>query len=226
MKTVLELEEEEQRLMAEMGARDAYFWMTQCTKTKDEQDAENPYKPFPDKLYLRLLLAYLEHYPSRVKLIKKSRTMMASWTVSGWAAHRCFTKPATCAVFQSQDERRAVADVEYSKELHKNSIPALRDRWLLDKAIDKQAQHEFQLSNGSQMIAIPRDPDSIRSAHPTIVVLDEAAFMPDAEASYNVALASNCLHLIALSSAYPGWFAEITGSAVPAPFPDFESLHQ
>ena len=212
--------------MAEMAVRDTYFWMTRCTKTKDEQDPENPYKPFPDKPYLQVLLAYLEHYPSRVKFIKKSRTMMASWTVSAWVAHQCFNRPATCAIFQSQDERRALVDVEYGKELWKNSLPVLRDRWPVTKPVDKQAQHEFQLANGSKMMAIPRNPDDIRSAHPTIVVLDEAAFLAEAEASYNVALASNCLHLVALSSAYPGWFAEMTGSAQPALFPDFRSLRQ
>ena len=218
-----ELEREEERLMGSLAVRDPYFWMTQCTKTRDEQHPV-PYKPFPDKPYIRLVLNYLLHEGSPVRIIKKSRTMMASWTVSAWAAHFCFTRPATRAVFQSQDERRAVTDIEYCKELWKNSLPVLKEQWPVAKAIEKQAAHELEMANGSVMVAISRDPNAIRSAHPSIVVLDEAAFLEQGEESYNTAIASKCLFLVALSSAHPGWFADMTGASLPVPFPAFEQV--
>jgi hypothetical protein len=34
---------------------DQMHWLTKCTKTKDEQDRENPYKPFPEYPYFYAL---------------------------------------------------------------------------------------------------------------------------------------------------------------------------
>lgn len=150
--------------------------------------------------------------------------MMASWTVAGWAGHKCFTKPATLAIFQSQDERRALKDIKYAKILWRNTIPALRSRWPVKTDVDKQAEHKFEMANGSAMIAIPRDPDALRSEHPSIVVFDEAAFMERAEECYNTALGSKPLHIIALSSANPGWMADLTEFAQPAAWPGYPEV--
>lgn len=218
---MLDLEREQQELMARLALTDNHFWLTQCTLTKDEQDPENPYKPFPNKMYLRLVLNYLKNEPSPVKFIKKSRTMMGSWAVSGWAAHWGFTHPATCVGIQSRDERRALKCIEYIKELWKNSIPPLKDGWPIEKPIDKFPAHEFRLTNGSKFVALTGDPDNIRSEHPTIVILDEAAFMEAGEESYNTAVATKCLHLIVLSSAQAGWFEDMVETSQSVQMPSY-----
>ncbi len=153
--------------------------------------------------------------------IEKSRTMMCSWLVAAWAAHKAFTRPATCVVFQSQDEDRAVHDVEYCKVLWEQSDDMLRDEWELDKQLDKQSYHEFSLKNGSKMVALPGDPGKIRSEHPTIVVLDEAAHIERGEESYNVAAGTRTPYLVCLSSAAPGWFRDFTEFAKPVDWPDY-----
>lgn len=209
----------EQALKSRVALKNAYFWATECTLTKDEQDPETPYKPFPDKLYLKMTFDYLNQEPSPVKWIKKSRTMLASWAVSAWSGHHGFTHPATCVAFQSRDERRALKCVEYVKELWKNSLEPLRAGWPLAKSLERQPDHSLELANGSKFLALTGDPDNIRSEHPTIVVLDEAAFMERGEESYNTALATQCLHMIVLSSANSGWFEDLIEQARPVPWP-------
>lgn len=208
--------------MARKALEDPLFWLTECTKTKDEQDTTgDPYKPFPKRPYIRPLLDALENEP--VLFIEKSRTMMASWTVSGWAAWRMFTRPATGVVFQSEDEDRAIHDVNYARILWEQSIPELKDRWQPYKGKDPWSQpyNGFRMDNGSWCLGIVGNPDKIRSQHPTIVVLDEAAYITRGEESFNVAQATRCHHIVALSSANPGWFRERTRFATPEDFPDY-----
>jgi hypothetical protein len=193
--------------------------MTECTATRDDQDKVSPYKPFPPLPYLIPMLAVLNNEP--IVFWEKSRTMMASWIVAAWAAHMAFTHPATCIVFQSEDEDRAVHDVEYAKVLWRNSPEMLREEWRLAKPIEKQPYNEFRLANDSRLLGIPGDPDKIRSEHPTVVILDEAAHISEGERSYNVAAATRCLHLVCLSSANPGWFRDATEFAVPVDWPEY-----
>lgn len=154
-----------------------------------------------------------------IVFIEKSRTMMASWLVAAWAAHRAFTCPATCVVFQSEDEDRAVHDIQYCKILWEQSMPELRDHWKLNKDLTKQPYNAFYLGNDSKMIGIPGNPDKMRSEHPSIVIFDEAAHIVEGERSYNVAAATRCPHLVALSSAHPGWFRNATEFASPVDWP-------
>jgi hypothetical protein len=214
-----ELAETEARLRALLASRDAYYWLTQCTRTRDEQDPGSPYKTFPELPYLWPMLRLLDREP--VLFIEKSRTMMASWIVAGWASHLAFTHPATCVVFQSEDEDRAVHDIEYCKVLWDQSPQNLKDMWPLAKELGKQPYNEFRLASASKLIGIPGDPDKIRSEHPTAVILDEAAHITEGEHSYNVAAATRCPHLIALSSAAPGWFRDYTEFAAPCDWPDY-----
>src|SRR5260370_7994926 len=66
------------------GMLDSLAWMRNFTKTKDEQDPENPYKPFPpEKDYHRILHLLFLREP--VFFVEKSRTMITSW----WAVAEC-----------------------------------------------------------------------------------------------------------------------------------------
>lgn len=216
---------EAEKLRDELKARralsDPWFWLTECTKTQDEQDPENPYKPFPKKDYLFHTLQAMQQEP--VLFIEKSRTMMISWTAAGFAAHMGFSRPAVGVIFQSQDEARAVHDVDYVKVLWEQSDPVLKAKWPLKKPMEKQAYDSLELANGSWFLGIPGNPGKIRSEHPTVVVLDEAAHIEKGEESYNVAVATRCLHMIALTSANPGWFRDATEFAVPVDWPEYYS---
>lgn len=214
---VAELEKARAEMLCRRAIADPYFWLTECTKTQDEQDLENPFKPFPKKEYLYHTLQLMKESP--VLFIEKSRTMMISWLVSAFTAHMGFTRPAVGTIFQSEDEGRAVHDVDYVKVLWSQSTPELRAKWPLTKPMEKQPYDRLELANGSWWQGIPGNPGKIRSEHPTIVVLDEAAHIERGEESYNVAVATQCLHMIALSSAKKGWFRDFTEFANPVDWP-------
>lgn len=138
-----------------------------------------------------------------------------------------FTRPATGVIFQSEDEDRAVHDVEYCKILLDQSIPELKARWLpyKDRNVWDQPYNTLRMANGSWCMGLVGNPDKIRSQHPTIVVLDEAAYITRGEESFNVAQATRCHHIVCLSSANPSWFRERTEDANPIDWPNYEHMH-
>lgn len=157
-----------------------------------------------------------------VVFLEKSRTMMASWLSAGWAAHKMFTRPATTIVFQSENENRAVLLIDYVRTLWEQSMASLKQRWT--PVSGRQAYNTWQMANGSIGYAIPGDPDQIRYLHPTVVILDEAAFMTQGERAYNTAVATRCRQIICISSANPGWYQHVSESAVPVNWPAYEEM--
>lgn len=209
------LEERELR----RAEQSCWHWLRKHTKTIDEQDEENPLKPFPDREYFPWVLDVMEN--ESTVFIPKSRTMMASWFSAGFIAHKLFTKPHTTCVVQSKDEARALNVIKYIKTLWEHTTPRLRDRWPLKRPLSRQPYDRFDLENGSWALGVAGDPDRIRSAHPTIVLLDEGAFI-DTEENYNVAVATRAKHIIVVSSANPGWFYEFIRDARDVKWPKYE----
>lgn len=140
--------------------------------------------------------------------VYKSRTMMASWSMSAAYFHYAATHPATKVVFQSQDEDRAVHDVTNCKILWENSIPRLKEKWPLKKRLEDQAYNRLVLANDSEIVGIPGDPKKIKSEHPTIYAQDESAIIEAGEWALNEAAATRCPRISCVSSAYPGWYAD------------------
>jgi len=192
---------------------DAYFWLTQLTRTIDEQDPENPYKPFPKKRYIEASIPMFLKEP--IVMSPKSRSMLWSWTTAGTGAWLCQTRPATGIVVQSRDEARAKKLIAYAKILYSQSDPEWQRRHPLTKAITSQPDTEIKWANNSWMKAITGTPDSIRSEHPTVVIFDEAAFMDEFEECFNVSRGAKPLHMWALSSAEKGPFFDLLEDAVP-----------
>jgi len=62
------------------------------------------------------------------------------------------------------------------------------------------------------IIGIPGGGDQIRSYHPWGLFQDEAAFMPEAGDAYDKAVPV-CKKILVVSSAGPGWFADLVTSA-------------
>lgn len=205
----------ELRLLKELrvrrALRDPLFWLQECTQTKDEQDNDNPYKPFPEKPYFAPIIDLLDREP--VVFLEKSRTMMLSWLISGWLAHKMFNNPAYGVVIQSEDEDRAVHCIANIKCLWERSDPELRKRWPLERDLAKQPYNKFFLKNGSWAWGIPGDPNKSRSVHPAAIFFDEAAFMRQFLQAYNIAIASRTPKMICNSSAEVGAFRDVTRSA-------------
>lgn len=206
---------------------DLKTWLTQATKTRDEQDKLNPNKPFPDEEYIWTMADTIKTEP--VLFIEKSRTVMGTWTGCAVYALEGFTTGQMKYMFCAPDERRAKNCIDYVKALWENSTPKLKERWPLKKELHLQSTLVFELANGTKFEAIAGGADKVRSAHPTAIMIDEGAFVDDGAECMDVAMAANPLSIIVISSANPGWFREATEFASPdysKPMPQGMSLRR
>jgi len=192
---------------------DPLIWLQRYTKTKDshwrEHGADSPFRPFPDLPYFRPLVELFQKEP--IFFIEKSRNMMLSWLCVGLFTHAAMTTEGIEVLFQSQKEEKAFELVGYAKILYQQSDEAIRKAYPLAKKV--QAEGELLLANGSRIFGIPGGADQIRSYHPWGLFMDEAAFMPEAGDSYNNAVPV-CKKIVVLSSAGPGWFADVVTDCV------------
>ena len=206
---VQEAKRREEEIVREASA-DAITWMQKYTKTRDshwrENGADSPYRHLPDREdrpQFRVMLHDFTH--QNPYFVPKSRDMLVSWTLVGIFTHKAITTAGIDICFQSQKQEKANELVEYAKILYEQSDEAIKKAYPLDKKV--QAVDQLCFANGSRIIAIPGGGDQIRSYHPWGLLMDEAAFMPEAGDSFNIAVPV-CKKIVVVSSAGPGWFAE------------------
>jgi hypothetical protein len=192
----------------DVAVADPLTWLQQHTRTRDnhwrESGAKSPYRRFPDKPYFRPILEVIQSYP--VSFIEKSRDMMMSWFCVGYFTHAAMTNDQREVLFQSQKEDKAAELVDYAKTLYDQQDERLKRRFRLAKPLSNQAALKLEFANGSRLIGIPEGADQIRSYHPWGLLMDEAAFQPEAGEAYDDAVPV-CQKIIVVSSAGPGWFA-------------------
>jgi len=188
--------------------------MRRWTQTQDDKDLSTPYKPFPDWPYFDFLHKLFMKEPRL--FVEKSRTMMATWWGAGECFHYVMThQPASC-IFWCPDEDRAVKCISYCKVLYGQQDDRLKRLYPLKRPLDRQAVYSFEFADGGMLDALPgKNPDKIRSEHPTIVFMDEACFNEQGAEAYDNAVSTRPAKLVAVSSAAPSWFEEITKCAVP-----------
>ncbi len=185
-------------------AEDPLYWAQNWSATENPHYLEQgvPFiAPFPRKSYfVPLFEAFKQH---KRLFIPKSREMLTSWAVCAYATHRAqWTKAEV--VIQTSKEEKARRLVEYSAILYRNQVDWLKKLHPLKR--DPTAL-SLEWADGGKLYGIPSGEDQIRMFHPTIVIFDEAAFLPGIEASYD-ATEPVTKQIIAISSAGPGWFAD------------------
>jgi hypothetical protein len=79
------------------------------------------------------------------------------------------------------------------------------------KGIEDMPGNLLNWANGSSIRGVPAGADQIRQYHPARFVMDEAAFLPEAAASYDTAEAV-ASQIIVISSAGRGWFGDVCQS--------------
>lgn len=129
--------------------------------------------------------------------------MLTSWSVVVYATHQAQWFKAE-VVIQTDSEDKAKELLGYSECLYRNQVDGLK---ALHPLKDPATSLAIEWANGGRVFGIPHGQHKIRMFHPTIVIFDEAAFLPDFEACYNVALPV-AKKIIAVSSAGPGSFAD------------------
>jgi hypothetical protein len=185
-------------------AEDPLYWAQNWSATENPHWKEQglPFvAPFPQKPYFPVLFDAFKTQPRL--FVCKSREMLTSWCCMVYATHRAQWAKAEVVV-QTAKEEKARRLVEYAAILYRNQPEWLQRRHPLKRDATALA---LEWADGGKLYGIPGGEDQIRMYHPTIVIFDEAAFLPAAEASYN---ASNPVakQIIAISSAAPGWFAD------------------
>lgn len=128
---------------------------------------------------------------------------MTSWCVMVWATHRAQWEKAQVIV-QTDSEEKAKELVGYASCLYRNQAEFLRKLHPLES---EASNLHVGWKDGGEIFGIPKGQNKIRLYHPTIYVMDEAAFLPEAEQCYNAA-APVAGQIIAISSAGPGWFGD------------------
>jgi hypothetical protein len=188
---------------------DPLEWLQRHTQTRDshwrEAGALSPYRPFPEKPYFRPLVEGFQAEP--VLLVEKSRDMMLSWLFVGLFTHAAMTIEGIEILFQSQKEEKAFELVEYAKTLYERQKPEIQKAYPLARSLRQMADGELEFAHGSKIVGIPGGGDQIRSYHPWGLLMDEAAFMPEAGKAYDHAVPV-CSKIVVVSSAGPGWFAD------------------
>lgn len=186
-------------------AEDPLFWLQHCTMTENPfwEKQGLPFRaPFPDKSYFNVLFDRFRKH--RLLFIPKTRDMLTSWSAVGWSTHQAQFNKAL-AIFQTLNESKAQQLIEYASCLLRNQESFISER----HPIAGQNLNEIRFADGARILAVPSGEHQIRMYKPTIYVMDEAAFLPEAEQCYNATFASSphC-QIIAISSAGPGWFAD------------------
>lgn len=210
----------QQALAFERARRDchAFIFDLKVLYTKDEHDATNPVKLFPDTPYLRavvdclLVSGRLIHpenarfalgeasfelpvlmamYKSGICFIEKSRDVMATLTCCAYLLWRARGYEHQLIMVQSRKEEDA-ANLVFVKEPDIAKISFMENHlpgYLRRTAWPRSGAYaRLYLDNGSQLWGVPEGGDVIRSNHPSVIFADEAAFQPEFGASYTAAL--------------------------------------
>ncbi len=176
-----------------------------------------PYNPFPSHRYLDYIFDFFEIQPKlipthnrKVRMLPKSRKLLVSWAVVAKCLHFSETVAEQEIVLQSQGQKKGNYLIKYAKTLYAQQPRWLQREFPLSKRLEDFPMDELEFKNGSRLIGIPEGADAARSYHPSIHVMDEAAFQPEGADAYDVALAG-AQFVIVVSSAYPGWFQTLAG---------------
>ncbi len=149
--------------------------------------------------------------------IPKSREMMLSWATMGYAVWLCQWTENSQVIVQSERESKSIDFVVgkgipgYCRVLWEQQDDFLKIAHPLTKPIDEMPGNLLSWENGSSIRGVPSGADQVRSYHPALFVMDEAAFLSEASASYDTADPVST-QIIVVSSAAPGWFGIVSQS--------------
>lgn len=129
--------------------------------------------------------------------------MITSWSVMAHTTHAAQWFKSEVVV-QTESEDKAKQLLSYAECLYRNQPAELKALHPLES---EASSLNIAWKDGGRIFGIPKGESKIRMYHPTIYVMDEAAFLPEAEACYNAAQPV-AKQIIAISSAGPGWFGD------------------
>jgi hypothetical protein len=190
------------------GQDPANFIFSGILRTRDERDPDNPVKPFANKAYLRATLQAV--HESKIIFIPKSRQVQCTWLICAYCLWLGMFREHQMIFIQSKKEEDS-ANLVFNQKWTKGRISFMYHHlpeWLRGIAPAEGAYAKLNFTNGSIIWGIPEGGDIIRQYTASLLFADEAGFQPEFEASYT-ACKPMAHKIIAVSSANPGYFADI-----------------
>ena len=148
-------------------AADPLFWMQNGTRTRDDHYRDKGTLPFdrlPQKPYFPKLFEVLRSGPPRL-FIPKSREMLLSWAVIGYAVWLCQWHQGTHVIVQSEKGDKAKDLVSgtdkagYARVLWEQQEPYLRLKHPLTRKSSEMAGDFLTWKNNSLIQAVPGGAD-------------------------------------------------------------------
>lgn len=182
-------------------ANDCNLWLRNQVWTLDEATEQKRRWP-TDKPYIQEIVQALDE--CRLLAIPKSRRMMVSWIVAAWCTHRARYRPANAIYWQSETEDKAAFVVDQRCRFIEDNLqtPALRKPYSTIKTTQGQVGRLTYDRTKSYIRAVAQGDSVIRGFTPTVLVMDECEFQPEAAKALEAALATaeKDSHLILVSS--------------------------
>jgi hypothetical protein len=192
---------------------DSFVWMSKWTKSRDDQDSITPFKPL-NRPYLKVVHDIWMREP--FLYVEKTRSMLMSWWSVAESMHDVMTHQPAKGIFWAQDEDRAVLLRDYAWTLYEQQDEQLRRLFPVIRPRVKQSYDKLEFADGGLLLALPgKDPNKIRSEHPTVLVIDEANFIDNVGEALDVALASRVPKVLLVSSAAPSALERVAKASVP-----------
>jgi hypothetical protein len=192
---------------------DAWAFITECVRTKDEVDKNSPIKPFPNKEYLQLYTKIWQRYP--LLAIPKTRRMTMSWmTISLYVWDTIFHKGRFTAFVSKKED-----DADFLVKRAKFIIDNLDREKLSDNFIPKYKEKfcvlEFPEID-SKIQGFPQGADQLRQFTFSGIFGDECAFWEQAQEFYSASFPTidGGGRMTLVSSPAPGFFKRLCFDAL------------
>lgn len=151
----------------------------------------------------------------RFNVILKPRQMGISWLVAGKALHVVLFNFGKKVLMISKKEKDAVKLLNKSKYIYENLPLFLR---VPDKEMHQNEQVLKFLKMESMIESVPSDPNAGRSEGLSLLIMDEAAFIPDAtsiwKAAYHTLSTGGAAILLSTANGVGNLFHEVWSKAI------------
>jgi len=188
----------------ELCKRDPWHWIYNWVWTLDTHDKKCPKKWFPDKEYIK---RFVEVYQKEdLLLVPKSRQMMLTWICVSLFLHEAIFNNGRYLFMISKKEKDADDLVQKRIKYIYDQLP----KFMQPKVVFTFCNANFP-DNNCVIHGFPQGADQIRSQTASTVLVDEAAFQPEAESTYEAIKPSidGGGKIIMISSANPGFFERL-----------------
>jgi hypothetical protein len=221
-------------------AKDPWAWLTECVTTIDELDKTTPVKGFPTSACVRCQrylghqnrercpecggattpLAYLEHLTRTwqradvpILIVPKARRMILSWLFCALHAWLAWTRPYAKIFLVSSKESKSAELLDRVHGILERVPP---ERCAPVKLARTLSPPLLQLANEAMVFGVAEGADQLRQYTATAILADEVGTWTWPRAAYTAFKPCTDAggRLTLVSSAYPGFFAELVRGEV------------